>query len=370
MSIADDLNWVVATKPKFGKSTEHSGAKKGKGAWDKKKVAKQTSNKGRRAGGKQEIKDQSVGEENDGPFPGAAPRFTKASELNWGQDQALSEPRPCYPSEEPVEDHCNPNISPDSNDNDSYVDDDEPMFDEGGGGRDEDYSGDPEGLFDSYEEEEDLDDEDAQDMSDMDNYREQTEPQEEAPDTVDPDVMDRSEKEAEDPMEFLDPGADPMEAPPEAPSPDQQQWSPEEWQQQMQKDVPEAPVNDPNDARRSKPMPRDPRLQPGEPHQFWQQEEDYIQEILPMVMERAKKGDPEAQNLIINGPRVGRYDKKSLFETMQDPAFWNKKGTQKYKQQIEREEGMEPGSLGPMGEDELQQIRDRYYSDDKPETIV
>ena len=89
-----------------------------------------------------------------------------------------------------------------------------------------------------------------------------------------------------------------------------------------------------------------------------------------MVMERAKKGDQEAQNLIVNGPRVGRYDKKSLFETMQDPAFWNKKGTQKYKQQIEREEGMEPGSLGPMGEDELQQIRDRYYSDDKPETIV
>jgi hypothetical protein len=55
---------------------------------------------------------------------------------------------------------------------------------------------------------------------------------------------------------------------------------------------------------------------------------------------------------------------------MQDPGFWEKKGTQKYKQQIEREEGLEPGSLGPMGEDELQQLRERFYSDDPKEPVV
>lgn len=108
MSIVNELHWATAAKPKFGKSTEHSGAKKGKGAWTTKKDAKKTSNKGRRAGGKQEVKDQTVGDESDGPFPGAAPLFKKAAALNW----ATAEPRPCYPSEEPVEDHCNDSIAP------------------------------------------------------------------------------------------------------------------------------------------------------------------------------------------------------------------------------------------------------------------
>lgn len=108
MSIANELHWTTAAKPKFGKATEHSGAKKGKGAWDKKKVAKKTSNKGRRAGGKQEIKDQTVGDESDGPFPGAAPLFKKAAAMHW----TTAEPRPCYPTEDPVEDHCNDGIAP------------------------------------------------------------------------------------------------------------------------------------------------------------------------------------------------------------------------------------------------------------------
>lgn len=108
MSIASELNWTTAAKPKFGKATEHSGAKKGKGAWDKKKVAKKTSNKGRRAGGKQEIKDQAVGDESGGPFPGAAPLFKKAAAMHW----TTAEPRPCYPREEPVADHCNEGIAP------------------------------------------------------------------------------------------------------------------------------------------------------------------------------------------------------------------------------------------------------------------
>lgn len=38
--------------------TEHSGAKKGKGAWDRKKVAKKRSNKLRRSGSKAAIKEQ------------------------------------------------------------------------------------------------------------------------------------------------------------------------------------------------------------------------------------------------------------------------------------------------------------------------
>ena len=108
MSIANELHWATAAKPKFGKATEHSGAKKGKGAWDTKKVAKKTSNKGRRAGGKQEIKDQTVSDESDGPFPGAAPLFKKAAAMHW----TTAEPRPCYPEEEPVEDHCNEGIAP------------------------------------------------------------------------------------------------------------------------------------------------------------------------------------------------------------------------------------------------------------------
>ena len=108
MSIANELHWATAAKPKFGKSTEHSGAKKGKGAWDKKKTAKKTSNKGRRAADKKESQDTTVGDESDGPFPGAAPLFKKAAAMNW----ATAEPRPCYPSEEPVEDHCNDGIAP------------------------------------------------------------------------------------------------------------------------------------------------------------------------------------------------------------------------------------------------------------------
>jgi hypothetical protein len=108
MSIATRLNWATAAKPKFGKSTEHSGSKRGKGAWTTKKDAKKTSNKGRRAGGKEEVKDQTVGDDFDGPFPGAAPLFKKAEGLNW----LVAEPRPCYPSEDPVEDHCNDSIAP------------------------------------------------------------------------------------------------------------------------------------------------------------------------------------------------------------------------------------------------------------------
>lgn len=108
MSIANELHWTTAAKPKFGKSTEHSGAKKGKGAWDKKKTAKKTSNKGRRAADKKASQDTTVGDESDGPFPGAAPLFKKAAAMNW----TTAEPRPCYPSEEPVEDHCNEGIAP------------------------------------------------------------------------------------------------------------------------------------------------------------------------------------------------------------------------------------------------------------------
>ncbi len=108
MSIASELNWTTATKARPGKATEHSGAKKGKGAWDRKKVAKKDSNKGRRAGGKQEIKDQTTSDEADGPFPGAAPLFKKAAAMNW----TTAEPRPCYPTEDPVDDHCNEGIAP------------------------------------------------------------------------------------------------------------------------------------------------------------------------------------------------------------------------------------------------------------------
>ncbi|KKN46616.1 hypothetical protein LCGC14_0671210 [marine sediment metagenome] len=108
MSIANELHWTIAAKPKFGKATEHSGAKKGKGAWDKKKVAKKTSNKGRRAADKQAAQDTTVGDESDGPFPGAAPLFKKAAAMHW----TTAEPRPCYPREEPVEDHCNEGIAP------------------------------------------------------------------------------------------------------------------------------------------------------------------------------------------------------------------------------------------------------------------
>jgi len=290
MSIAEKLNWSIAAKSKTNS----------------------------------ESKEETYEEEDSNlPFPGAAPLFTKASGFNWGQDQALSEPRPCYPGEDPVEDHCNPNISPDTNDNDSYVDD----YDEGS----------PGGGFD-------WDDEPEWD---------------------------------EEGFSVIDPGYDPLGEEDEDED-DDEEWSPEKWEEEIEKDMPELPETQeeevpeaPKDtSRQAPPTPRDPGLGPDEPHQFWQRGEDYIQEVLPQLKERAQKGDPEARRLLHEGPRVGRYDKQSMFDKMQDPKFWEKKGSQKYRQQIEKEEGLEPGSLGPMSEEELQKIRDLHYSDDKGGPVV
>jgi hypothetical protein len=292
MSIAEKLNWVVATKPAAPKATEHSGAKKGKGAWTTKRDAKKTSNKGRRASDK---KESTTGDDANTPFPGAAPLFTKASEMNWGSP-ALSEPRPCYPDEDPVEDHCNPNISPEG-------DEDGDWGDQG--------------------------------------------------------------------FEVFDPGSDPMD---DEPGGEEEEWSPERWEQEIERDKPpEAPEPQeqaPDPSRQAPPVPRDPSLGPNEPHQFWQSPEEWIQTPLPDLMKRAQEGNENAQRLLFEGPRVGRYDKKSLYDTLRDPAFYEKKGTQKYKQQVEKEEGLEPGSIGPIGEPEAKKMRERLYTEDKPENIV
>jgi len=242
--------------------------------------------------------------EDNAAFPGAAPLFTKASTLHW----VTAEPRPCYPSEDPVEDHCNPNISPDSNNNDSYLDD--PYGDDPGG-----FDWEQEGFQ-----------------------------------VIDPDNED-----------FLDD--------------EEEEWDPEKWKEEIEKDeIAPEPVQDTpevkDSSRQDPPVPRDPRLGPEDPHQFWLTNEDYAQNLLPKLQERAQKGDQDAARLIKEGPRAGRYDKKTLFDTMQDPKFWDKKGSQKYKEQVEKEEGLEPGSLGPMGDDEAQKIRDYYYSDDKKGPVL
>ena len=309
LGLAKKLNWVTATKP-GGLKTEHSGSKKGKGAWMKKKDAKKQSNKKRRAADKQAtVGEEEEEEEENSAFPGAAPVFTKASKLNWGRS-ILAEPRPCYPSEDPVEDHCNPNISPDGDGNDSYVDD-------YGGGED------PGGF-------------------DWENEGFQV---------IDPDNDTLFDDEEEE-------------------------WDPEKWKEEIEKDevVPQPPEDSPEQvkdpSRQEPPVQRDPRLGEQDPHQFWTQNEDYAQNLLPKLQERAKQGDQDAARLLREGPKAGRYEKKTLFDTMQDPKFWDKKGSQKYKEQVEKEEGLEPGSLGPMSDDEARKIRDYYYSDEERGPIV
>lgn len=356
MSIASKLNWVVATKPKAPKATEHSGAKKGKGAWDRKKTAKKTSNKARRAADKQSAlgeeeaeaafdkrnpdrgtqkgktsptsgkghrkhvkegakkarrlnqkseikKGLSEGEENDGPFPGAAPLFTKASELNWNPDMTTSEPRPCYPSEDPVEDHCNPNISPDQNNNDSYMDD--PYGDEGGG----------------------------EDWGDQG-------------------------------FEVFDPGADPMGD--DEGYEEDEEWSPEQWQEEIQKDAPEpapAPAKPQKgkEKERSEKEPRDPRLGPDDPHQFWimpldpsdpesRTRQEARDTLLPQLQDAAQHGDENAQDLLMNGPRLkkksGAY-RKELMEELMDDTKEDSSMKRKAREQLIRE-GIPEEKLTPL----------------------
>jgi hypothetical protein len=244
MSIANELNWTTASKPKFGKATEHSGAKKGKGAWDKKKVAKKGSNKGRRAGGKQEIKDQTVGDESDGPFPGSAPLFKKAAAMNW----TTAEPRPCYPSEEPVEDHCNDGIAPPAP----------------GGGDDMGETGwdqDPEQGYNPADDGGELQD----------------------------DFLELGE----DPMENAGPASpDGMGPQGRTPSPDGMGPQGRDGQQ----------MTGPHDAR-------DPSLAPDAPHQFWAQDSPHVQDALnKYLMPQLNSPNPEiaqkAQRILREGPHA------------------------------------------------------------------
>lgn len=301
MSIAHKLHWTTASKPMPGKATEHSGAKKGKGAWDKKKTAKKTSNKGRRAGGKQEIKDQTVGDESDGPFPGAAPLFTKAASLNWGSNadllpewkgidlrgvstpalelatsllnQTLAEPRPCYPSEEPVEDHCNDGIAPPAP----------------GGGDDMDYEPDP-----------DL----GQDMSgpgatpnfdadDDPNYRH-------------PDDDYAHELEQEDDYQF-EPSGGPELSPNEREDYGWDDHDPGSQEDRgaggRQRGPRDLPMSGPHDQR-------DPDLPDSEPHQFWAQDAPHIQDalnkyLMPQLDSPNPKIAQKARMILKFGPHAG-----------------------------------------------------------------
>ena len=263
MSIASELNWATAAKPKFGKSTEHSGAKKGKGAWDKKKVAKKTSNKGRRAADKQTSQDTTVGDESSGPFPGAAPLFKKAAAMHW----TTAEPRPCYPTEEPVEDHCNDGIAPPAP---GGGDDMSDFGGEGGGGE---YMGEP-------------------DMGDIDYEGEDPGPR--PPGLVGPD-------EGED--DFLDIGEDPMEnagpASPDGMGPQGRTPSPDGMGPQGRDGQ---QMTGPHDAR-------DPSLQPHEPHQFWSQETPHVQDALNKYL-RPQLENPnheiaeKARRILMEGPHA------------------------------------------------------------------
>ena len=333
MSIAGKLHWTLATKPKSPKATEHSGAKRGKGAWDKKKVAKKSSRKARRAADKQAV---TVGDEADLPFPGAAPLFkAKASDMNWSTE---AEPRPCYEGEDPVEDHCNENIAPPAP----------------GGGDDMSEEG-PGGYG--------WDDDDGGDLGEED-------------------------------YEGMDPGTDPMERGEDDDSDDDGDWSPERWEQEIEKDKPEpdpmeapepevAPEPEPappeqgaGKPSRATKIPRHPSLAPDDPHQFWFNQDEYVQMALHQyVKPRLQDPDPKiagiAKELLLNGPAVGNYSKKDLMDRMRDPKWWAAKSRQKDIRLVEKEEGMPPGSLGPVGDEEYQRMQDKFgWGDDERHTTT
>ena len=260
MSIASELNWATAAKPKFGKSTEHSGAKKGKGAWDKKKVAKKTSNKGRRAADKQTSQDTTVGDESSGPFPGAAPLFKKAAAMHW----TTAEPRPCYPTEEPVEDHCNDGIAPPAP-----------------GGGDDMGSAPPNRDPDTQDWLDEQGDPALKNFNenDLDPYGDDTED----------DVFDVGE----DPMENAGPPSPDGYGPQgRTPSPDGMGPQGRDGQQ----------MTGPHDAR-------DPSLQPHEPHQFWSQETPHVQDALNKYL-RPQLENPnheiaeKARRILMEGPHA------------------------------------------------------------------
>jgi len=361
MSIANKLNWSTASKPKFGKSTEHSGAKKGKGAWDTKKVAKKGSNKGRRAGGKQEIKDQTVGDESDGPFAGSAPLFKKAAAMHW----TTAEPRPCYPSEEPVEDHCNDSISPPAP----------------GGGDD---MGDAPGDFEGYNEPDAVPQGDSdygmerreteEEWEDQDELRDArptppnpggTTPEEQSPEHQDyegdegPGGFGWSEKEGADDDDIFEPGEDPMENA----GPRKQEEEPL---------VPDAPVVEapPEEGKGKKGdfsqhVPRATFLTDDDPHQFWGQPGEHIQDALhKYVMPALQSSDPavaeKARGILMNGPKIGNYNKRDLADQMSDPKFYEGKSRQKVMRQVEREEGKPEGYLDAPTDEERNKMRDYF----------
>jgi len=331
MSIENELHWTTATKPMPGKSTEHSGAKKGKGAWDRKKTAKKTSNKGRRAGGKQEIKDQTVGDESDGPFPGAAPLFKKAAAMHW----TTAEPRPCYPSEEPVEDHCNDSISPPAP-----------------GGGDDMGSSPPKGFSEQEEA-----------PSDWDTY-EGFDPQDEGQQGGDegdegPGGFGWSEKEGADDDDIFELGEDPMETA----GPRKQEEEPL---------VPDEPVVEaPSEEGKGKKgdfsqlVPRATFLTDDDPHQFWGQQGEHVQDALhKYVMPALQSPNPDiaekAKDILMNGPKVGNYNKRDLADQMSDPKFYEGKSRQKVMRQVEREEGKPEGYLDAPTEEERGKMRDYF----------
>ncbi len=369
MSIAHELHWTIASKPKFGKSTEHSGAKKGKGAWDTKKVAKKDSNKGRRAGGKQEIKAQTVGDESDGPFAGSAPLFKKAAAMHW----TTAEPRPCYPSEEPVEDHCNDSISPPAPGGGDDMGD--------GGGE---YMGEP-------------------DMGDMDyeGYNEPNAvPQGDSDYAIEREEVEK-EWEGQDELRDADPTPNPGGTTPEEQSLEHQdyegdegpggfKWSEDEGdddafelgedpmenagprKQEEEPLVPDEPVVEapPEEGKGKKGdfaklVPRATFLSDDDPHQFWGQPGDHIQDALhKYVMPALQSPNPEvaakAKDILMNGPKIGNYNKRDLADQMSDPKFYEGKSRQKVMRQVEREEGKPEGYLDAPTDEERNKMRDYF----------
>jgi hypothetical protein len=453
MSIANELHWTTATKPMPGKSTEHSGAKKGKGAWDRKKTAKKTSNKGRRAGGKQEIKDQTVGDESDGPFAGSAPLFKKAAAMHW----TTAEPRPCYPSEDPVDDHCNDNIAPPAPgggddmgppSSEDYTDvghphtpmnqDDGPNYDSGYyqshededkgtpygvlPGREDYQEGDddpipketPDWMQHGYsgpgggpvmedpgaehnpaspsQEEQDLDEQDRQnEILDEQDRREDLEEERSIKEEQDGGGMLEAPKgqegqwpykntsldggggggedggyfdfdsEKQDDDEFFEMGEDPMETAPSKP-PVEEPLVPDE------EPAVDAPTTGPGTGKKgdfSEHVPRATFLTDDDPHQFWGQPDDHVQKALhDYLVPALQSGKPDvvekAKDILMNGPKVGNYNKKDLKDTMSDPKFYEGKSRQKLMRQVEKEEGKPEGYLSAPTEEDRNRIRDQF----------
>jgi hypothetical protein len=136
--------------------------------------------------------------------------------------------------------------------------------------------------------------------------------------------------------------------------------------------APEEPVEQPSEqpakgkkGDRSVAVPRADFLAPDDPHQFWGSQSPHIQDALhKYLLPQLKNPNPEiaerAKDILMNGPKIGTYQRKALFEQMMDPKFYEGKSRKKEIEILEKEEGKPPGYLGPPDIEEQRRMREYF----------